>query len=65
VETWEKLKGWRTVIFGVLLTVLGGLEMADVVQIVGEQWAGFVFALIGAAVIGLRVITTGHVGDKT
>lgn len=68
---WEKSKGWRTVIFGVLLTSSGiALQILEMFQNVDLS---FLFSprsavvaniVIGILVIWLRFVTTGPVGKK-
>ena len=57
-------KGWWTIAFGALITMLGGLTAADLVPYVGETWAGVVIAAIGVVIMALRVITNTPVGSK-
>jgi hypothetical protein len=52
-------KNWRTLIFGALLVLLGGIQAADVATFVPEAWTGVVMAVIGAVVVFLRSVTSG------
>jgi hypothetical protein len=61
----RRLKGWRTVVFGLLVTALGALEMlnaVDITPLLPEGKAGSVMALVGLVTIVLRVITTTPLG---
>ena len=59
------LQGWKTLIFGAVVTILGGLQAADVAQFVPEHWVGVVMGFIGVVIMILRVLTTTPVGEKT
>jgi hypothetical protein len=61
---WEALKGWRTIIFGVIITTLASLQLADLIPVFGETWASVALAAIGVVVMALRIITTGSWGTK-
>lgn len=52
-------KGYRTLIFGLLLALIGALEY---VQGVASLPPGALM-LIGASIVGLRAITTGPIFD--
>ena len=60
-----ELKGWKTMIFGVVIVGLSALTLADVVPWVGEVWGPVVFGAIGVLVTTLRVVTTTPVGKST
>lgn len=51
------LKGWRTLLVGVLIAGLGAIQAADLVTVIPEQYTGFVIAGIGALIVWLRSIT--------
>lgn len=51
------MQGWKTLIFGALITFLGGLQAADFAAIVPQEYVGIVMSVIGLAVMGLRAIT--------
>jgi hypothetical protein len=65
---WQRLRGWRTVIFSGFLVALGivlsGLSALDVVQLQVilpaslKPFAPMILAMVGAAVMYLRIITT-------
>jgi uncharacterized membrane protein YidH (DUF202 family) len=67
----ERLKGYRTVIFGASLTIaMGALEILQLMQAIDlHQFLSPRHATIGGLAIGiivvwLRLITTGPVGEK-
>lgn len=57
-----KMKGWKTVIFGGLVTILGGLQATDIATIIPPQYTGLAMSVIGLIVMGLRALTTTPVG---
>lgn len=61
------MKGKRTIIFGVLVTVLGALQavqLTDWMELVGDQAAGAITSGIGVAILVLRYLTTTPIGTK-
>lgn len=67
----EKLKGWKTVVFGAALTgsslvadVLEALQFIDLAPLLPPAYAVKIIAAIGIATIILRLATTGRVGQK-
>ncbi len=71
--TWlrRKLKGWKTVIFGVaiaaggaLAEILDALRAVDIAPLLPPSQAARVIAVIGVITILLRLATTGRVGHK-
>lgn len=59
------LKGWKTLIFGGLITMLGGIQAADLATIVPAQYVGIALAGIGAIVMFLRSVTNTPVASST
>ena len=59
----ESLKGYRTIIFGVLIAGLGTLTAASFIPWVGEMWGGVAFAVVGVVILALRTITDTPVGE--
>ncbi|MGD9866714.1 MAG: hypothetical protein AB7U38_01810 [Hyphomicrobiales bacterium] len=51
------LKGYRTLIFGFLISALGANQASDVATIVPDEWVGVVMAAIGVVVLALRSLT--------
>ncbi len=67
----EKLKGWRTVIFGVsvslavfALDILDAFHLVDITPLLPPAHATRVIAMIGIVTVLLRLVTTGRVGRK-
>lgn len=67
----EKLKGWRTLIFGVAVTfasaaldILEALQLVDITPLLPPDHALKIIAAIGVVTILLRLVTTGRVGQK-
>ncbi len=58
------MQGWKTLIFGALITLLGGIQAADIAVIVPEQYQGIVMSVIGVIVMFLRTITTTPIGKS-
>jgi hypothetical protein len=67
----EKLKGWRTLIFGgavtaagAVLDILDALKLVDITPLLPPEHALKVIAILGIVTIVLRLVTTGRVGCK-
>jgi hypothetical protein len=67
----EKLKGWRTLLFGAAVTlastaldILNALQLVDITPLLPPEHALKIIALIGVVTIALRMITTGRVGHR-
>jgi len=67
----EKLKGWRTVIFGacvslagVALDILDALHLVDITPLLPPAHATRLIAIIGIVTVLLRLVTTGRVGRR-
>lgn len=61
------VKGYKTVIVGALVALLGFLETFDVTNILGlipDQYDPLVVSAVGFAMVLLRLITTTPVGKK-
>ena len=58
------MKGWRTILVGAVVTMLGMLTVTDFIPWVGETWSGVAFAMVGVAMMALRVVTNTPVGEK-
>jgi hypothetical protein len=54
---------WKTLIFGALLVILGGIQQADLAVFLPDAWVGVGMALVGAVVIFLRSQTAGPMGS--
>ena len=51
------LKGYRTILFGVLIAGLGTLTATSLVPWVGDVWSGVAFAVVGVLIMVLRTLT--------
>ncbi len=67
----QKLKGWKTVVFGAALTIassaldlLDALRAVDIAPLLPPAYALKIIAAIGIVTIVLRMVTTGRVGEK-
>jgi hypothetical protein len=67
----QKLKGWKTLIFGgivtaasTLLDLLDALRAVDITPLLPPAHALKIIAAIGVVTILLRLVTTGAVGEK-
>lgn len=67
----EKLKGWRTVIFGGAITVAGAsldilnaLQLVDIAPLLPPEHALKIIAIIGVVTVVLRAVTTGRIGQR-
>jgi len=63
----RRLKGWRTMAFGLLVSVYGLLaafQGFDWTPLLGTHANGIITALIGVGVIVLRFVTTSPIGGK-
>lgn len=58
------MKGWKTIIFGVLVAGLGAVQAADLATVVPQQWVGLVMTGIGAVVMILRSVTDTPIGKS-
>lgn len=59
------MKGLKTLIFGAIISALGGIQAMDLANIVPEQYIGIVMSAIGIAVMVLRTITNTPVLKST
>lgn len=73
VLTWlrERLKGWRTLIFGGAVTLAGtaldlldALQLVDITPLLPPDHALKIIAMIGVVTIALRLLTTGRIGNR-
>jgi len=57
------LTGWKTLIFSAAVALIGVLQTADWVNLLGSQKAGIIVTGIGIASAVLRWLTTTPVGQ--
>ncbi len=67
----QKLKGWRTILFGgfvaaagTIMDVLDALKAIDIAPLLPPAHALKIIAAVGVATVLLRLVTTGRVGHK-
>ena len=61
----DRLKGWRTVLFALLLATIGVLEATDWASIVPDGPAkGWILLAIALATAWLRAITSTPIGRR-
>ncbi len=67
----QKLKGWRTLLFGTvvacagtLLDLLDAMQAVDIAPLLPPAHALRIIAAIGIATVVLRLLTTGRIGRK-
>lgn len=59
------MKGFKTLVFGAIITALGGIQAMDLAGIVPESLIGIVMAGIGVVVMVLRMLTDTPVTKST
>jgi hypothetical protein len=67
----ERLKGWRTLMFGGAVTlasaaleILNALQLVDITPLLPPEHALKIIAVIGIVTMVLRLVTTGRIGRK-
>lgn len=60
----EELKGWRTIIFNVLVFVATVLDLAEFRDIIPADWMGAYALSVALVNLGLRYVTDTSVGQK-
>jgi hypothetical protein len=58
------MKGWKTLLFAIILAIAGALEQFDWLQIIPEQWSGLALVVVGILVGYLRKLTTTPLGKS-
>ena len=58
------MKGYKTLLFAVILGIAGALEQFNWIEIIPEQWNGLALVVVGLIVGWLRKITTTPVGKN-
>lgn len=56
------MKGWKTLLFAIILAIAGVLEQFDWVQIVPDGFGGIAMAVVGFIVAWLRSVTSTPLG---
>lgn len=67
----EKIKGWRTIIFGaslsfagMVLDILNALQLIDITPLLPPEHALKIIAIIGVVTVMLRLVTTSGIGRR-
>jgi len=63
-ESWQKAKGWRTLLISLAIAIVGVLQSTDWRALIPEDRIGPVMVAIGVAMAVLRIATDGPVGRK-
>lgn len=58
------MKGWKTILFAVIVSVIGTLEAFDWASIIPDSIEAFVLPVVGVVFMWLRSITTTPVGKS-
>lgn len=58
------IKGWKTALFGLLLTIFGALEAYDFTQLLDADNAGIAASVVGVIVLILRALTSTPMGKS-
>lgn len=58
------MKGWRTLIFGIIVAVLGAVEAFDWASVVPQEFTGIVLLVVGMIITWLRKITDTSLGQS-
>ena len=58
------IKGFKTILTGVAVALIGALEALDITAIVPDKYDELALAVVGAVMVALRLVTTTPVGKK-
>ena len=58
------MKGWKTIILSIVVTIIGALEAFDWANIIPDKFEDFLLPIVGALFLYLRTITTTAVGKS-
>lgn len=58
------MKGWRTLIFGAAVAIIGVMEAFDWTTVIPEQYQGWALGIIGVVIIWLRKVTNTAIGKS-
>jgi len=64
METWNAVKGWKTLLASLAIAVMGVLQATDWTTIVPADRVGPVLVGIGVLMAVLRAVTDGPMGRK-
>lgn len=60
----NKLKGWKTVIFNTVALIVPVLELTEFKGLVTEHYLPFYMVIVGMGNLYLRSVTTSEMGKK-
>ena len=60
----KKLKGYRTVLVNVLLTIMPVLEMSEILEVMPDGWENWYAIAMAVINLWLRSITTTPMGKR-
>lgn len=60
----KKLKGYRTVLVNVLLTIMPVLEMSEILEVMPDGWQNWYAIAMAVINLWLRSITTTPMGKR-
>lgn len=60
----KKLKGYRTVLVNVLMTVMPVLEMSEILEVMPDGWQNWYAIAMAVINLWLRSITTTPMGKR-
>ncbi len=60
------MTGYRTLLFSLLISVVGVLQAADWINIIpqNQTWSGIAMVAVGAIIAALRSVTTTPIGES-
>jgi hypothetical protein len=53
----DKLKGYKTLVFGMAIAALGAVNAAGLAEVVPPQYVGLVMTVVGIVIVYLRTVT--------
>lgn len=60
----KKLKGYRTILVNVLMTIMPVLEMSEILEVMPDGWQNWYAIAMAVINLWLRSITTTPMGKK-
>lgn len=64
MNLWGNLRGWRTIVLNVLLTILPILQLTELQAILPHNYLPIYALLVAVLNIWMRTLTTTSVGQK-
>ncbi len=63
-QIWENLKGWRTVIINILLSILPVLQLTELRNVIAPEYLPWYALAVAVINVWLRQLTTTPLGQK-